>query len=87
MALAAPPTADSVAQIAADVAESLFARLIAVAETVVADADLKMLPKRRQLREKRQNGKVSCIAKYDKRLEHNGQTRDGKDGIINIWIV
>jgi hypothetical protein len=72
-ALAAPPTDDSEYQIdAADVAESLFAMLIAVAKIAVVDVDLEMLPKRAEI----DNDKVfSSIAKYDKRLKYrfNGQ--------------
>lgn len=49
MALVALLNDDSVYQIAADVAESLFAMLIAVAGTAVVDVDLEMLPKRRCL--------------------------------------
>lgn len=44
---------DSAYQIAADVAESLFAMLIAVVETAVVDVDLEMLPKHRCLWEEK----------------------------------
>lgn len=47
--LAALPNDDSVYQIAADAAESLFAMLIAVAKAAVVDVDLEKLSKHRQL--------------------------------------
>lgn len=63
----------SVYRNAADVAESLFAMLIAEVEIAAVDVDRGMLPKRRQRRrsDMRQNGKVCvvlyfCIIKYDK---------------------